>query len=201
MKHLSWLPIDLPKINFNDKIIEDFTNDFIPETAQAFQAQRLTSHAPDYGVAEWRSDLTINQQRLAEYINDHLPFDRLVNIKVHHPRRKGNTHIDFASPDKNLELYNHNAAHEPCGYRFVLNGNRQGDLCTHTASGIVYPTLPDDTDWYVVGHTNVPHSITHDCPDRYIVFCHAWINKEKHDKLLQQSLEKYRDFAVWNVTS
>jgi hypothetical protein len=201
MKNLSWLPIDLPKLDFSDKIIKDFACEYIPETARAFQAQRLTTSSPDYGVAVWRDDLTLDQKRLAEYINDHLPFDRLVNIKVHHPTRKGSIHLDFARPDKNLELYEHNSAHEPCGYRLVLSGNRHNDLSVVTQQGTVYPAMPEDTDWYVVGHTNVPHSITHPCPDRYILFCHAWINKAQHDKLLERSLEKYWDYAVWNITS
>jgi hypothetical protein len=197
MKNLFWLPLDLPKFEYSNEIIADFKGKFIPANASAFLAQKLTEDGPPYATSKWRNDLTESQSKLKEYIDMHLPFDALVNIKVHHPHRKGTLHVDFAVPRDNLELFKNNKENEPCGYRLVLSGERSGDLTIKNSSGDQYPKLPNDTDWYAIGSTNVLHSITHSCPDRYIIFCHGWINREKHDLIISKSLEKYKDYAIW----
>jgi hypothetical protein len=197
MKTLFWLPLDLPKFEYSDEIIADF-NGKIATNAPAFLAQKLTENGSPYAKSNWRNDLTASQSKLKEYIDAHLPFDDIVNIKVHHPNSKGSLHIDFVVPKDNPEFFKHNEENEPCGYRLVLSGARSGDLIIKNSSGNQYPQLPEDTDWYIIGFTNVLHSITHRCPNRYIIFCHGWINKEKHDIIINRSLEKYKDYAVWS---
>lgn len=199
MRELFWLPLDLPKFEYGKELIADCRFNLKDAHAypSAFLAQKLTEATKNYGVANWNSELTESQSRLKEYIETHLPFDDIVNIKVHHPRGKGVLHIDFLSPMANPELYKNNKELEPCGYRLVLGGNT-GDLIVKNSEGICAPVMPNDTDWYTIGSTNVLHAITQNCPNRYIIFCHGWINKEKHNLLISRSLEKYKDYAIWS---
>lgn len=197
-KGLSWMPIDIPFFQYKKELVADFVADFIPNTAGAFEAQRLTTKVPKYGISEWNSNLTESQRHLKEYIDRYLPFEHLVNIKLHHPHRRGSMHIDFVIPDDNLDLFEHNSRMEPCGFRMIIQGTRQGDLAVMTDTETVIPVMPESTDWYVIGHTNVRHGNTQYCPDRYVLFCHGWINKEKHTELLERSMQLYKDFAVWN---
>lgn len=196
MKNLFWIPLDLPKFQYSKEIIADCTLKDAHAYPSAFLAQKLTEDVPKYGITKWISNLTESQSKLKEYIETHLPFDDIVNIKVHHPRRKGLLHIDFLSPTDNPGLYKNNKDLEPCGYRLVLSGDN-GDLVIKNSKGIQTPIMPEDTDWYTIGSTNVLHAITDSCPDRYIIFCHGWVNKEKHDLLISRSLEKYKDYAIW----
>lgn len=198
MKKLHWIPADLPVFDNKQGIIADYTKDFIPEKAKVFWAQKLTEEIDGYHKVGWKSRLTENQKQLASYIDSNLPFDNLVNIKIHHPRIMGDMHIDFAEPHRNKELFLQNRSMEPCGYRMVLAGNRKGDLGVKTSKGIVYPELPESTDWYIIGGTQTPHTHVVVNPERYIVFCHAWINEEQHNQILKQSLEKYYDYAIWD---
>jgi hypothetical protein len=196
-KNLLWCPIDLPKFEHKTELITDFVKEFVPKSARAFEAQKLTTMSPNYGKSTWLDELTSSQEKFKEYIDNFLPFDNLVNIKIHHPHRQGSMHIDFIDYDKNVDLYKHNRDMEPCGYRMVIAGSKKGDLVIDTGKRKRIPELPEDTDWYVTGHTNVLHGNTRYCPERYIVFCHIWVNKDSHQKLLTRSLEKYKDYAIW----
>jgi hypothetical protein len=200
---ISWLPVDLPKFEYSKEVIEDFkqSETFMP-LGSIFEALRLTTKTSEnYGIENWRHDLTDSQCKLRDYINEHLPFEHLVNVKIHHPtkaRPDNHFHYDFAFPEKNPELYEHNKNMEPCGYRLILQGNRTGELRLVNNDQIVIPTMPPTTDWYVLGHTNTEHSNIGHPVDRYIVFCHAWIDKDRHQELLERSLVKYKDYAVFS---
>ena len=199
--NISWLPIDLPKFEYSQEVVEDFkkSKTFMPLRG-GFEALRLTTKTSEnYGIEQWRPDLSESQCKLRDYIDEHLPFDQLINIKIHHPTRTrpdDQFHYDFVSPDKNPELYEHNKNVEPCGYRLILQGHRTGELRVIANDKSIVPVMPMDTDWYVLGHTNTAHSNIGYPEDRYIVFCHAWINKEKHQELLERSLVKYKDYAI-----
>jgi len=202
MKNILWMPIDLPRFESSRAVIEDFkqAKTFMP-LGSIFEALRLTTKTSEnYGVEQWRPDLTASQSKLADYIDKHLPFDHLVNVKIHHPTRTrpdDQFHYDFVSPDKNPELYQHNKNMEPCGYRLILQGGRTGELRVIAEGKSIVPVMPMDTDWYVLGHTNTAHSNIGYPEDRYIVFCHAWINKQRHTELIERSLEKYKNYTVF----
>jgi hypothetical protein len=202
MKNILWMPVDLPMFEYGKEVIEDFkqAKTFMP-LGSIFEAQRLTTKTSEnYGIETWLPDLTDSQRKLADYIDQYLPFDHLINVKIHHPtktRPADHFHYDFAFPEKNPELYQHNQDMEPCGYRLILQGNRTGDLRIIKNDQSVVPILPPNTDWYVLGHTSTPHSNIGYPADRYIVFCHAWINKQRHTELIERSLAKYKNYTVF----
>ena len=195
-KNISWIPVDIPLIDFKDELINEFSS-FYPTYAR--EAQRLTVHRDNYGKTTWLNNLSSTQAKLKEYIDINLPFTDLVNVKIQRLFTNDVFHYDFMSPDNNKELYQHNTLVEPCGYRFVLSGTRHGDLVIVENDVHHYPELPIETDCYVLGHTNSLHSCVNFKPDRYIVFCHGWVDIEKHYSILDRSLKKYQDFAVYKV--
>ena len=193
-KDILYMPVDLPKFDMCNELVADFNKEFTPHSAQAFESQRLLEPNKNYGISKPRADLTESQAAMLEYINEHLPFTDLVNIKIHHMRRQGSIHIDFVEPKNNKELYKHNKKNEPCGYRMVIQGSRQGDLAIITNDHVIkQPILPEDTDWYTIRHTETAHANTKYVDDRYILFCHGWIDPQKNEELLNKSLSKYKN--------
>lgn len=191
-KDILFMPCVLPKFSKCDELVEDFNKEFTPITAQAFESQRLLEPTKNYAISKPKSDLTPSQVDVIEYIHKYLPFSDLVNVKIHHMRRQGSIHIDFVEPKHNRELYEHNKANEPCGYRMVIQGNRQGDLAIITNDQVIkQPRLPIDTDWYVISHTGTAHANTRYVDNRYILFCHGWVDPQKNEELLSNSLERY----------
>jgi hypothetical protein len=201
MSKLLWVPADLPLFLEKKELVEKFHLDYVNDKkAKAFDSQQFTEHTDSYEISPYKQEYLESHKYLIDYITENMPYTDIVNIKIHHQSRQGKTHIDFGSPDKNIELFNHNNSVEPCGYRMVIAGVRQGQLYVERNDGSrVYPTLPESTDWYILGHTNVPHGLDGVDTNRYIIFCHAWIDKEKHDEIVKRSLEKYGDYCVYDL--
>jgi hypothetical protein len=200
-KNLLWVPADLPLYTDRQMLIDNYIQEFQnPVIAKAFASQPFTETVKDYKKSKFKESYKDSHQSLFNYINQHLPFDDLVNIKIHRQIKEGKAHIDFSSPEKNINLYENNNINEPCGYRMVINGVRKDQLYIYKSSGEkLYPVLPETTDWYILGHTNTLHGLQGVDFDRHILFCHAWINKEKHSAIINRSLEKYSEYAIWDT--
>jgi hypothetical protein len=198
MKDLLWIPADLPKLETKNLLVESYKCDYKnKENARAFESQQFTIRSDNYQVSNYKEEYLKTHRYLIDYIDQHLPFDQLVNIKIHRPVSRGRTHIDFLYPKNSPELFQNNNIHEPCGYRMVIAGCRNGHLYVDQNGEQTYPILPDTTDWYIIGSTNVPHGLNDRDPDRFILFCHGYINKEKHHSILSRSIDKYKDYAIW----
>lgn len=201
-KRLEWLPIDLPEFSGTGSIVDLFQEEYVPEYAQRFSSQSLTVKKADYAATGWRPDLRATHQDLFDYIDHCLPFQELVSIKIHRSRASGNWHRDFMRPERRPDLFANNAANEPCGYRMVLQGERQGSLELRVQTGgvteVIRPVMPDTAQWYALGHTCTWHSQVGYLPDRYILFCHGWIDAQRHREIIERSLAKYQDCAVWS---
>jgi len=201
MENLLWVPADLPVYSNKQHLIDISKGRLTPNlyAAKAFDAYYLTTKTDNYQETDYSKEIQESCQDLIEYLKTYLPFDKLAMIKIHNQQRLGTTHIDFANPGENLKLYNHNRETEPCGYRMVIAGQRHGPLYVKRSYNTekIYVTLPETTDWYILGHTTALHGLDNINPERYTLFCHAWIKKEMHDEILKRSLEKYGEYAVW----
>ena len=60
----------------------------------------------------------------------------------------------------------------------------------------IYPILPEDTDTYVFHSSSFLHGVEDD-PGRKLVYMNLEIDETKHQKLLEDSLNKYRDYAIF----
>lgn len=199
MKKLLWIPADIPKLEYSNRLIELYNCDYKnKENAKAFESQQFTVRTENYQETVFKNEYLDSHRFLIDYIQTHLPFDRLVNIKIHRPVNKGKTHIDFLYPEKNFKLFENNKETEPCGYRMIIKGNRHGNLYIKNNVEKLYPQLPETTDWYIIGSTNVPHGLNDKDFNRFILFCHGYINKKKHQDIIERSIDKYKEYAIWS---
>jgi hypothetical protein len=201
-KGLLWIPADLPRYADRQMLVDNYVQEYKNSAvARAFGSQQFTEAVENYAQSQFKESYRSTHQSLFDYLDQHMPFDHLVNIKIHRQLREGRAHIDFLFPENNPQLYENNNSNEPCGYRMVIAGVRQGQLYIDKSNGErVFPTLPETTDWYILGHTTALHGLKgYDDTGRHILFCHAWINAERHSSILQNSLAKYSDYAVWDL--
>jgi hypothetical protein len=197
-KQLHWIPADLPIVDFKEELIRDFSSEFVADTATAFQSQRLTIATKNYETSTWIENLTDSQKKLKEYLEKFLPFDKIINIKINNPIKLGGMHYDLVEKHCNKDLLDHHLGLEPTGYRLVLTNKKPGDLVVKINGIPIQTTVPDTTDWYILGHAITPHRLRRFDKDRLIVFCHGWINQEKHKEILIRSIEKYSQYAVYS---
>lgn len=203
-KTLLWTPIDFPQFTKDqkDSFFTNYKKDYLGVTASAMESQMFTTRLTEnrYSVSEFNESYRETHGFLFDFVDKHLPFDQIINIKIHRQYRDASSiHIDFAKPDENPLLFENNKVTDPCGYRMVIAGSRQGALHVENSSGErIYPLLPETTDWYCIGSTNVRHAVQKLDEGRMIIFTHGWINAEKHKEIIDRSLEKYSDYAVWD---
>jgi hypothetical protein len=195
---LHWIPVDLPNVDFKQELIKDFIPNFVGNTSGEFQSQRLTLETKNYKTTTWLSDLTESQKKLKEYIEKFLPFDEIINIRINNPIKIGGMHYDLVDKNCNKDLLDHHLRLEPTGYRLILTGGKQGDLVVKINNLPVQVTVPDTTDWYLIGHAITPHRLKKFDENRLIVFCHGWINEKKHKEIMDRSIEKYSQYAIYD---
>jgi len=199
-KDILWMPIDIPKFDRCQELMDDFTVDWeTPKPEYDVRGQLFLNKKSNYEISTPKDGLTSSQLAVIEYCKKYLPFTDYVNIKIHHIQTTGMAmHIDFGDPTSNPELYKHTQEHEPCGYRMILQG-QDGHVAITNNDEVIVPRMPEDTDWYVLNYTGALHgtpSHIDNIKDRYILFIQGWIDKEKHNELTTRSIEKYKDFIV-----
>ena len=59
--------------------------------------------------------------------------------------------------------------------------------------------MPEETHAYAIDQSSGLHSVIDD-PGRITVYTTGFINKDKHDKLIKKSLDKYRRYAIYKET-
>ena len=185
-KDIEFLPIDLPKID----IPSTLRSVRIGDEWRWWNFTRLTLKTPNYGISPW---LDIPEWKwLRSWITDHLPIDRVVHVKVNRQLCPTDPHIDFVNPEHNVDLYQHNNSIEPCGYRIVLTGRRDGLLVGDNK----HTYLPEETNVYCIRHTETVHQTLPD-DNRMMVFVHAWMDTERHYRILEQSVKRYEKYIVF----
>jgi hypothetical protein len=60
----------------------------------------------------------------------------------------------------------------------------------------IYCNMPEDTDVYVLRHTDGWHGTEED-DNRQTMFLHIEVDPVKHQELLKRSLDKYSKYAVY----
>ena len=184
-----WCPIDLPKF-------PDLNVDIDPiSTWSVWQFFRITEkrNSP-YEVSQITKEA---QEKMPEIVNwiKLFPYKNIRNIKINYQTAEVLPHVDFGRPSADIELYENNLENEPCGYRVLIKGNRTNSLYIEQDNKKIYTTLPEDTDVYVLGHTNTIHGVDNES-GRNTMFMHFEIDKEQHEKLLINSYEKYKKYAI-----
>ena len=193
-KKLIWCPIDIPKFPYPDFDLPSSS------TRWAYwDFKKIAKKDSNYAIAEIESIIYEEYPDLIEWINL-FPFKTIRNIKVNTQIEDCGTHIDFrykrCKTDADKELWNNNSINEPCGYRTLISGSKTNmQYAIHNGEKI-YTTIPDDTDTFVLNSTTLLHGVDAE-PGRKLIYMHFEIDTSANEKLIQSSLEKYSDYAIY----
>ena len=192
MSKLLWCPIDLPK--FPSKLaVKTEKNwrfwDYVNLT------ERLEGNA--YQRTAIRQEIVNEYPELIEWLSL-FPIKSIRNLKFNIQTAAVVSHLDFTKREDDEELFLNNNENEPCGYRILLNGRRENCLYMSDSryGEKIYCTMPEETDVYVLRHTDGWHGTEEDV-NRQLLFLHIEVDPEKHQELLKRSLDKYGKYAVY----
>lgn len=127
---------------------------------------------------------------------DQLPFDEITTITHKIQSKEVLPHVDVY-PDMEFsqgELENIKS-NEPSGYRILINGSKN-KLEIFDGQKWVFPDLPTIPCCYLINATELKHRVLPD-ENRELIYVRGFLNKEKHKKLIETSLEKYKNHAVF----
>ena len=193
-KKLIWCPIDIPKFPYPDFDLPSSS------TRWAYwDFKKITKKESKYAIAEIESIIYEEYPDLIEWFNL-FPFKTIRNIKFNTQIEDCLPHIDFryetCKTDASKELWNNNSINEPCGYRTLISGSKTNmQYAIHNGEKI-YTTIPDDTDTFVLNSTTLLHGVDAE-PGRKLLYMHFEIDTSANEKLIQSSLEKYSDYAIY----
>ena len=204
---INFMPIDMNIVLDKQEVIDNFekTTDY-----WYWSFEKLThSKGGKYGKNDFTDKAKEKYPKLVEYIS-HLPYTHLSNVKINFQTAAVKAHIDFQpenqhlarmadkkfDPNEGIDLYKDSLNYEPCGYRIVIKG-APDVVKIHRGEEIVTTHLPDDTHTYVINQSSGLHSVVDD-PGRITVYTTGFINEDKHNNLLEESLNKYSKYAIWS---
>ena len=188
--NLLWCPIALPKFPV-DNFLREVEPLVVPQTkwSDAWDAADI-SH-------EFLQTLRENYSELNSWFNL-LPCKSILKLKLNVQIGPVVVHLDI---DRNkwleeIETFNKWVSLEPAGYRVLIGGARANTFFAMLDNKKVYPIMPEDTDTYVFHSSSLSHGVEDD-PGRKLVYMNLEIDERKHQKLLEDSLNKYRDYAIF----
>ncbi len=199
MSKLLWCPIDVPPVPNKEKLIEELTNKTESGNFYFWKFYKITEERSNdigpYDVVEIKKEIKQNFPELVEWI-EMFPYKSIRNIKVNLQQEAAVPHCDFTKPELEPDLWKNNNDNDPCGYRVLLSGSRKDTLYLYENGKKIYCELPEDTDTYVLNHATGEHGVESDT-NRVTIFMHLEIDPEQHKLLLERSLAKFSDFAIY----
>lgn len=94
------------------------------------------------------------------------------------------------------ELYKHFVENEPAGYHIVLKGKNDA-LEVFNGKKWITPILPKVPIAYLLNLTSCIHRVKKDNL-RETLYLQGLLNIEKHNQLIERSLKRYGDLAIYN---
>lgn len=175
-----FLPIDIDLKNF--------------KFDQLDSSYRMTGWQPYWQTSMVTED-TLKMNNL-DKILDQLPFNKITRISYKIQKSKVLGHTDVHS-NMNLEEgeWDHIIKNEPAGYRIVISG-KTDRLKVLKGKEWVDAQLPEVPCCYLINSTTVRHMVLED-EHRELIYLRGFLNQEKHRQLIEKSLIKYKEYAVF----
>lgn len=144
----------------------------------------------------WNTQLVAESDPEISSIVEQLPYSKITLIKYNTQAADVPPHVDVR-PEyvKNQEEYKHISSNEPAGYRIVLGG-RTDTLEIFDGSQWRIAYLPSCPFAYVLNSTDVKHRVIGET-GRNTLYFRGFLDIEKHQTLIKNNLEKYRDYAIY----
>jgi hypothetical protein len=142
------------------------------------------------------SDNSIKENNLEKFLHQ-LPFKRITRIFYKTQRIPVGPHVDVMPQMKfDEEEFEHIKDNEPCGYRIVINGGLE-KLHVKINGNWTVAKLPYTPICYLINSTTLYHKVDEDLT-RETIYVRGWIDKEKHNALIDQSLKKFKEYAIYS---
>ena len=144
----------------------------------------------------WKSiDITdLNLPELNSVL-DQLPFKKITNIYFKEQTKLAKPHYDVY-PDMHFEEneYENILSNEPAGYRLVLIG-KADKIYVKSQGRFKSAIVPTRPGCYVLNSTQALHMVNFD-EGRKIIYIRGFLDSDKHQKLIEKSLVRYKDLAI-----
>lgn len=176
---LLFLPIDIDLTDFKFIILD--------------RSVQLTEYNPYW------SSTPIDQETVMysglDKVLEKLPFTKITTLTHKIQQLKVGGHVDVY-PSMTFEEgeYEHIKSNEPCGYRILLQGSLTA-LKVFNGREYVIAKLPKTPCCYLLNSTQGKHSVDEDI-GREIIYVRGFIDKEKHNELINRSMIKYQEYVI-----
>jgi hypothetical protein len=183
MKKIVFLPID------------------IDLTELKFQQIKTATKSPAWQGDSWWDSSVVTEEGVKENgfdkILNQLPLTKITRFLHKVQQKKADSHLDCQPKGMLYEdgEYEYLKSIEPSGYRIVLSGNPKA-LWVHNNKEWCNVTLPNVPCCYIINATAGFHKLDLDF-GRETIYLRGYVDLEKHHTLLNRSLEKYKDYAVY----
>ena len=148
----------------------------------------------------WQTKELTEEEIISSGINqitNQLPYERITLAKYNTQPSMIPSHVDVQPAwTRTPEEYEHIKSNEPAGYRVVLIGGRSS-LEVFDGVGWKVARLPNTPFAYVLNSTSCQHRVINE-PGRQTLYFRGFLNKERHQKLIEKNLEKFKEFAIYS---
>lgn len=209
-------PLDIPPIPGKQSILDNF----IGEEKFAWWKEETLLGVKDLStpfgeMKPWNNFAKQKYPELLDWIDTYFPFEYKFYVRL--ARSIGNVapHVDgnyVNAPHPHhmtitQEMFDHQRANEPIGYRFVVSGSRDtlymcknydyskdmNDQPKH------FCTIPDETDAFLINNCTQPHGVDVKegvDDDRIVGFVLGKVLEDKHRELIERSSNKYNKQVI-----
>ena len=204
-------PLDIPLIPSKESILKNF----VAEDTFAWWKEETLLGVKDLSKPfgepkQWTESAKEKYPELIKWIDEYFPFEYKFYVRL--ARSTGNVapHVDgnyTKAPHPHhmtitQEMFDHQRANEPIGYRFVVSGSRDTlYMCNEydyskdmSNQKKVYCTIPNDTDAFLINNCTQPHGVDVKegvDDDRIVGFVLGKVNVKQHQELIEKSKNKY----------
>ena len=171
--------IDISKIQSTINVINGLTYIKTAQYQQYWDTSKITETVDD----------------TLKSVLDQLPINKVTNVYYKEQRQAVAPHCDVYANMKFEEgEYANILDNEPAGYRLVLEGSTDV-LYVKSGDTFKLAELPKVPCLYMINSTTGLHMVKDD-PGRKIIYIRGFINKAKHQKLIEKSLKRYKNLSI-----
>tara|TARA_Y100000590_G_scaffold298965_1_gene337043 strand:- start:157 stop:822 length:666 start_codon:yes stop_codon:yes gene_type:complete len=209
-------PLDIPPIPNKQSILDNFIGN---EKFAWWKEETLLGikdlSKPFGEPKEWTSNAKEKYPQLVEWIDTYFPFEYKFYVRIARSTGNVDPHVDgnyVKAPHPHhmtitQEMFDHQRANEPIGYRFVVSGSRNTlymcndynyskDMSNQPKH---FCTIPNETDAFLINNCTQPHGVDvkpNIDDDRIVGFILGKVVPEAHQKLIERSQNKYSKQVV-----
>ena len=213
MRDVIYTPLALPQIEDKQTILDRFD---APETfvwwgEETLLGEKATNNPLGYPQA-WTARARQLYPQIVDWVETHVPCDELYYIRIARARSAIPPHIDGNEVNPThkhhlairQETRDYLLEHEPVGYRFQIAGTRDKMyMCAEhdytrdmSWQNKTQCYLPEDTDSFVLRNQDQPHGVDEDVEPRLVGFILGKPNAQRHNQLLEKSINKYSEHVI-----